>query len=215
MIRPRTFAVGLLLAVSGVGIVGCSAATPKVVALSGAERVVMANRFANNEWANIQSQSQYPDSPRPLSGPTRLLKGLARADALLRCAEDQGLTGAVVDASGLLTVDRIGEGIASQNLGMLACRWQYPDPHSVALYFSASQLGAIYEYDRGFLQPCLVAAGIRVNPAPTREQFITQFYSSTWNPYYSNIDQQRALADKKLQKYCPPWPEWVHVPAFP
>lgn len=125
--------------------------------------------------------------------------------------------GVSVDAGGSLTAEGTSDGTGLQDLGTLACSWQYPDPRQAALYFSESQLGAIYDYDRGFLQPCLVAAGIRITPAPAREAFIAgggTFYSTVWNPYFGSIDQQRALADKKLQQYCPPWPEWAHVPAF-
>lgn len=55
-------------------------------------------------------------------------------------------------------------------------------PHEVG-YFSASELGYLYDYFTDELVPCLEAQGLQIAQVPTRQQFAGSAGFVSWDPY--------------------------------
>ena len=50
-------------------------------------------------------------------------------------------------------------------------------------YYTSAQLGAIYDYFRDSLVPCLQVQGLNVGVAPSRDEFVGAAGSIPWDPY--------------------------------
>jgi hypothetical protein len=184
---------------------GCATGSP-IVPPTRAERLVMLQKDIDSSWADLQRQ--FPEAKRPKAETVRFLTGTAWADAFTACGRQHGVTGIVVSTNGDITITEVQALGMQVELALFACRSEFPSPHLMSYYLSDSQLGAIYAYEVGFLQPCLAASGVPISRAPTRERFIATFYINAWNPYFTQ-SMEGWLRDDGLLQRCPLWPGWV------
>ena len=85
----------------------------------------------------------------------------------------------VDEESGVATVTAL----PSSETALYECQAaQIPYPTDVE-YYTPAQLGAIYDYFRDSLVPCLQVQGLDVGVAPSRDEFVGVAGSIPWDPY--------------------------------
>ena len=83
---------------------------------------------------------------------------------------------------------------------------QIPYPTNLR-YYTPAQLGAVYDYFRDSLVPCLQAQGLHVAVAPTRDEFTGVAGAIPWDPYYelgADLPPSRA---QLIRQRCPAMPD--------
>lgn len=86
----------------------------------------------------------------------------------------------------------------------LAARIPYPTDVE---YYTPAQLGAIYDYFRDSLVPCLQVHGLDVGTAPSRDEFVGVAGSIPWDPYSelgADLPPSRAQV---IRQQCPALPD--------
>jgi hypothetical protein len=192
---------GLIIALAG------SATGTPVVPPTRAERLALLQKDVDSSWADLHRQ--FPNAQRPKVETVQFLSGAAWAKAFATCGTQHGVRGIQVSAKGDITIAAAQASGTPVELALFACRSEYPSPHLMSYYLSDSQIGAIYAYDVGFLQPCLAESGVPISRPPSRERFIETFYINAWNPYFTQPTTQGLLRADGLLKRCPIWPHWV------
>ena len=83
---------------------------------------------------------------------------------------------------------------------------QIPYPTNLG-YYTPAQLGAVYDYFRDSLVPCLQAQGLHIAVAPTRDEFAGVAGSIPWDPYFelgADLPPSRA---QLIRQQCPAMPD--------
>lgn len=184
----------------------CASSAP-VVPLSGSERIHRLEQGFDRYWKTITDR--YPDAVRP-DVAIQQIQDAGNLAALLRaCFRRQGATGVSVSSDGTIGVDRsatvsTSAQIENQDIALYTCSVEYPRRDLYDSFLSDSQLGALWDYYVGFLQPCLALSGHELSRAPTRAKFIASYYGDTrWNPYRGISYASPRPGDRDILTRCP------------
>jgi hypothetical protein len=190
----------------------CASSTA-VVPLSGSERIHRLEQGFDRYWKTISDR--YPDAVRP-DVAIQQIQDAGNLAALLRaCLRRQGATGVSVSSDGTIGVDRsatvsTSAQIENQDIALYTCSVEYPRRDLYDSFLSDSQLGALWDYYVGFLQPCLALSGHELSQAPTRAKFIASYYGDTrWNPYHGISYSLPRPGDRDILTRCPANPPWI------
>lgn len=208
-VSVRTIAIALcwVLALSS------CASSPPVVPLTGEERIQRLEQGFDRYWKTIADR--YPDAVRPTVAIVQIQQAGNLAALLRACLRRQGATGVSVSSDGTIGVDRAATVSTStqrenQDIALYTCSVEYPRRDLYDSFLSDSQLGALWDYYVGFLQPCLTLSGHEVSDAPTRATFIASYYGDTrWNPYRGISYASPRPGDRTILTRCPANPPWL------
>ena len=205
--RAIVFALCCALALSS-----CSSSAP-VVPLTGAERIQRLDQVFDRYWTRIADR--YPDAVRPDVAILQIQAAGNLAALLRACLRRQGATGVSVSSDGTIGVDRsatlsTSAQLENQDIALYTCSVEYPRRDVYDSFLSDSQIGGLWDYYVGSLQPCLTLSGHEVSQAPTRARFIASYYDDTpWNPYRGISYASPRSGDRDILKRCPANPRWL------
>ncbi|CAN5535788.1 hypothetical protein BH10ACT4_BH10ACT4_04000 [soil metagenome] len=189
----------------------CSSAP--VLPLTRSERIQRLEQGFDRYWQTIADR--YPDAVRPAVSIVQIQRAGNLAALLRACLRREGATGVSVSSDGTIGVDRSATvstpaQLESQDIALYTCSVEYPRRDLYDSFLSDSQLGALWDYYVGFLQPCLTLSGHEVSAPPTRAHFIAAYYSETrWNPYRGISYASPRPGDRDILKRCPSNPPWM------
>lgn len=191
---------------------GCAPA-PAPVPLTATQRVARLHAGFDSYWKTIADE--YPDAVRPEVSIVQIQAGANLAQLLRSCLRSAGVTGMSVSSDGTIGVDRATthpsvQELERQEIALYTCSVRYPRRDLYDSFLSDSQLGALWEYYVGFLEPCLEFSGHAVSVAPGRAAFISGYYEGVrWNPYNGISFASNRLGDRDILRRCPPRPRWL------
>jgi hypothetical protein len=193
---------------------GCSG-DPHPVPLTRAQRVALYERDSQDGWDQLAQLS--PSTPRPDLSVKTVSTGGQWALDMASCLREHGITQFSVTANGSIDLSQ-SPGFTSGITGLpqFVCQAQHPNTLALDYYLSTSQLGVLYDYYVGFLEPCLVMhSGGKVGHIPSRARFIATYDTDGWSPYYDRrlnqvqVDSEGKYVPTALAKACPPRPSWL------
>ncbi|MET4704427.1 hypothetical protein [Frigoribacterium sp. UYMn621] len=193
--------------------VSSCASPPAVVPLTTAQRTERLQQGFDRYWQTIADR--YPGAVRPEVSILQIQEGGNLAAVLRACLRRQGATGVSVSADGTIGVDRSATVLTTaqlenQDIALFTCTVEYPRRDLYDSFLSDSQLGALWDYYVGFLQPCLALSGHPVSDAPERARFIATFYTAKrWNPYLGVSFVTARPGDRDILQRCPSSPRWI------
>jgi hypothetical protein len=193
---------------------GCSG-DPHPVPLTRAQRVALYERDSQHGWDQLAQLS--PSTPRPDLSVKTVSTGGQWALDMASCLRERGITQFSVTANGSIDLSQ-SPGFTSGITGLpqFVCQAQHPNTLALDYYLSASQLGVLYDYYVGFLEPCLVMhSGGKIGHIPSRARFIATYDTDGWSPYYDRrlnqvqVDSRGRYVPTALARACPPHPSWL------
>lgn len=200
-----TFAVLVIVSLGG-----CSAPQHHPVPLSRTAKIALYEKSMDAAWAALTTEDPMP---RPDLSVHTVSAGSQWVLDIAGCLREQGAPNFTVTPDGQITLT----GNASANVGsapVLVCEAQHPRAQDLEGFYSDSQLGALYDYEVNWLQPCLASRGIASPRAPKKSLFIRDYYTNGWTPYTrlvlpsgGNKDPQQFFSE--LNDACPPFPFWL------
>ena len=203
----------LAVALCGALVLSSCASPAAVVPLTNAQRLERLQRGFDRYWQTIVAR--YPDAERPEVSIVQIQAGGNLAALLRACLRRYGTTGVSVSSDGTIGVDRSATvstpaQLKNQDIALFTCSVEYPRRDLYNSFLSDSQLGALWDYYVGFLQPCLSLSGHAVSAAPTRRGFIATYYNgSRWNPYRAISYASPRAGDRDIPQRCPANPRWI------
>ncbi len=197
---------------------GC-ASDPHPVPLTRAQRVALYERTMDAAWRSLDGRQ--PSAPRPDLRVQSVSSGGQWVLDIAGCLREQGVPGFSVTSEGQIRLtgdggNSVGDGVGS--VAVFVCQARHPRTQDLASLMSDSQLGTLYDYCVGSLQPCLLMnAGKPVGRVPTRAAFVRDYYTHPWSPnegaryalYTTGGDGRLVLS--ALGRRCPPFPDWLPV----
>jgi len=195
-----------------IGLSSC-ASSETVVPLTSAERIQRLEQGFDRYWATIADR--YPDAVRPAVSIVQIQQAGNLAALLRACLRREGATGVSVSSDGTIGVDRSATvstpaQLESQDIALYTCSVEYPRRDLYDSFLSDSQLGALWDYYVGFLQPCLTLSGHTVSEPPARSRFIENYYGGRrWNPYGGISYGSPRPGDRDILRRCPANPPWI------
>ncbi len=162
---------------------------------------------------NLQALAKLDELPHPPR--VRLIRWttIDTYDATMAtCLNDAGFTTTEPAPGGGLSygTNGIDETQAkAYNTAEYVCAARFSLKPKYATDWTPSQLGLVYDYDYEALAPCLRERGYAVPPAPSREDFIRDFFSpntSRWDPYAAISPPEPLNLQQELYDSCPPRP---------
>jgi hypothetical protein len=211
----RVLAGALAGALCLCALAGC-ASPPPPVPLSAAQRMERLQQGFDRYWQAIRGE--YPDAVRPDVSIVQIQGTGTLAQLLRACLRKEGVVGLSVSLDGTIGVTPAGSAQGPQQLerqaiGLYSCSVQYPPRDLYDSFLSDSQLGALWDYYVGFLEPCLEFSGHGVSTAPGRREFIDGYYAGErWNPYNGISFASSLAGDGDILKRCPANPPWLKSP---
>lgn len=205
--------ITLAVALCGALMLSSCASPVAVVPLTTAQRIERLQEGFDRYWQTIASR--YRDAERPVVSIVQIQEGATLAAVLRACLRRQGTTGISVSSDGTIGVDRSATvstpaQLENQEVALFTCSVEYPRRDLYDSFLSDSQLGALWDYYVGFLQPCLSLSGHPVSDAPTRARFIATYYDgSRWNPYRGISYASPRAGDRDILRRCPANPGWI------
>jgi hypothetical protein len=203
----------LAVALCGALVLSSCASPAAAVPLTNAQRLVRLQQGFDRYWQTIAAR--YPDAERPEVSIVQIQEGGNLAALLRACLRRQGATGVSVSSDG--TIGVAGSATVStpaqlekQDIALFTCSVEYPRRDLYNSFLSDLQLGALWDYYVGFLQPCLSLSGHAGSDTPTRRRFIATYYDgSRWNPYRGISFASPRAGDRDILQRCPANPGWI------
>jgi len=97
----------------------------------------------------------------------------------------------------------------AEAIDFFECRAAFQRDLGMDASLTVAQRDYLYDYYQETLVPCLELAGVRIDNAPTREQFAATGAGVGWNPYYA-LDTSsfgEVSVDGELLAQCPSFPK--------
>jgi hypothetical protein len=172
--------------------------SPTPVPLTDADRESLRLAGLDAQWQAVTMT--YPNAERPAVEFNGHLDEAARAAALAPCYTESGVTysegkdetGTVVGVSPDITDE-------ASAVAIYVCDAAYPRAQVAPP--SPEILGYLYDYLTQFVIVCYEANGITNPPAPTREEFVTQWPNQNWFPM---IESDAGTASSEaINQACP------------
>lgn len=209
----RTIAVAVAIAVCSVLALSSCASPAPVVPLTNSQRIDRLQQGFDRYWKIIAAR--HPDAERPEVSIVQIQEAGNLAALLRACLKRQGTTGVSVSSDGTIGVDRSATvstpaQLENQDIALFTCSVEYPRRDLYDSFLSDSQLGALWDYYVGFLQPCLSLSGHAVSDAPARARFVATYYGgSPWSPYRGISYATPRAGDRDILQRCPANPDWI------
>ncbi len=192
--------VGLLLS-------GCSADAP-ARPLSRTAQADAYYHSLDGRWEVLEQR--YPGAVRPREGALAVSDGSRWQQRVQLCQVLRINVAATHD--GLDETGSIAPGTRLYDLATFACQQSYVTTATLDSFLSPQQASALYDYDVGFLAPCLVQAGMPVGDAPSRSRFVRDYARGrVWTPLDGTKlnPLEQATAQGLLAQRCAPVPAWM------
>lgn len=191
-----------MLAVAALLLAGCAPTAAPPPQPSGDELDALIAFELDMQWQYI---GLTPDSPRPAVERIRIVSMEESEQVHQEC-----MVAAGYENYRFVTAAVFGGASNLERLAIYTCVSQYPVLPSSYLLFSRAQLAYIYDFYRDVTVPCMVGAGIAVDAAPTRDEFIASPPApfNQWNPY-SAYAGNRVLDDYLVDVKCPYLPPGI------
>jgi len=176
---------------------GCVTAGEAVPEPTVHELETLNERVRQLQWQFLQFS---PDSPRPPVDFVSFVDPANTEQAYAACMQAAGHEGWTPSNSSALGGPPIGE-----RLDLYICIAQYPIAPSYYGLYTPAQLGAIYDYYRDSLVPCIRAAGVGVGEPPTRAEFVAipKGFRVLWTPYDAGAPGLTQTEKQSLYTKCP------------
>lgn len=97
----------------------------------------------------------------------------------------------------------------AEEIDFFECRSAFQRDLGLEVGLTVEQRDYLYDYYQETLVPCLELAGVRIENAPTREQFAAMGDGMGWNPYYAldTLSFAEVSVDARLLVQCPSFPK--------
>ncbi|WP_394768276.1 hypothetical protein [Lacisediminihabitans sp.] len=198
------FVVTVLLAVLS----GCASPVTPPTPLSYRQRMIEIEGLFDQNWAIVSRL--HPDAVRPMVNIVHIASGDTWVRLMTDCLHDRGVRNVAVLPSGTIAVEAEVQDRAAIDVAEYACDVEYPRKAVFNSHLSASQLGALYDYYVGFLQPCLMGFGLAVPQTPARDAFISGYYRGNhWSPYNGATYRVGRSGTSPVVERCPALPAWI------
>lgn len=196
--------VTVLLAV----LCGCASPVTPPAPLSYRQRMTEIQGLFDQNWAIVAHL--HPEAVRPTVNIVHIASGGTWVRLMTRCLLSRGLLGVRVSPDGSIGVETDGQDRAAIDVAEYACDVEYPRKAVFNSQLSPSQLGALYDYYVGFLQPCLMGFGLAVPETPARAAFIFGYYRGNhWSPYNRVTYRVGRSGSSPVIERCPALPPWI------
>lgn len=199
-----------IVVATSVLLAGCAVRTG-VEPLTDVQRTLVRSQIFDTQWAQVSAQ--YPEALRP---DVRVVRTVPDADwvgLVANCLSRAGFT--VRSGTGRLEYSGSqGQTPIEYAVSSFACFSEYPTVGQASHHLSASVIGALYDYYREFVRPCLLAAGQSSPPPPSRARFVLagRAGESSWNPYERvTVEVLSEQESRYLELRCPPVPQWLNL----
>jgi hypothetical protein len=204
---PRCLLAIVVTVLLGV-LCGCASPVTPPTPLSYRQRMIEIEGLFDQNWAVVSRL--HPDAVRPTVNIVHIAGGDTWVRLMTRCLHDRGVRNATVLPSGTIAVQAEIQDRAATDVAEFACEVEYPRKALFDSHLSASQLGALYDYFVGFLQPCLLRFGLAAPEAPSRAAFISGYYRGNhWTPYSGVTYRVGRNGSSPVIEQCPALPAWI------
>ncbi len=210
----RTFRALGIAAALVVVLAGCVSSEPHPVALSRAAKIALYEKSMDAAWAALTTTA--PSAPRPDLTVHTVSAGSQWVLDIAGCLREQGAPSFTVTPDGQITLTGSDAGGNGAGAGpVLICEAEHPRAQDLEGFYSDSQLGALYDYEVNWLQPCLARRGVASSKAPRKSAFVHDYYTNGWTAY-NGLVVRKSISATSFQQYfselnaaCPPLPFWL------
>lgn len=198
----------LALAASALLLAGC--AGPALESpLSQKTRALIRTSILDQKWSELTKD--YPEALRPAVLVVHTLVDHDWPSAIVKCLRDSGFTATATD-NGYRYSSSFGQSPLEFAVAGYVCSASYPVESEVKSYLTDSQKEALYNYQRNWLRPCLLAAGAPTAAPPDRQSADSVAGLAGWSPY--QVLWQSGISPGALGYFehrCPPLPTWLDL----
>jgi len=191
-------------------LVGCTAHTAEMPEATPVADIDYQQQ-ANDDWWSLW-MIDYPDAVKPDVEVVREVTLSEWAPALADCMVSSGYPDTTPGPDGGVGISHAPEGQReAQLIALYVCHAQYPVAEKYLRPLTGHQLGALYDYWSGELTECLEARGfVSSDERPSRETFIQEADSVSWNPYNGLSDAVGEEEYAAIARDCPRYPDEIY-----
>ena len=200
--------VGIVIgAVAAPALAGCAAVPPDP--MSPLERKQIREGILNEAWQPLNQT--YPEAFRPDITVTHTVPDADWPRRMVACLKERGYQAVTLPNDYAFTSTQ-GQTYLQYSIDGYICNATWVRQSVVEQRMTAPQRGALQQYLRTVVRPCLLLAGARSSDAPDRFAAGSITGRGRWNPYDDvrrTNPTSRALG--YLEQRCPPIPPWMNT----
>ena len=177
--------------------------------MSPLERTQIRDGILNEAWQPLKQA--YPEAFRPDIRVTTTVPDADWPDRMVACLKERGYQAVALPNDYAFTSTQ-GQTYLQYSVDGYICNATWVRQSVVERRMTAPQRGALLQYQRTVVRPCLLLAGARSKDTPDRFAAGAITGRGRWNPY---DDVQRANPHARalayLEERCPPIPVWMNT----
>ena len=193
--------------VAAVSLAGCAASPSEP--MGALERRQIREGILNEAWQPLNEA--YPEAFRPDITVTHTVPDADWPSRMVACLKERGYQAVTLRNDYAFTSTQ-GQTYLQYSIDGYICNATWVRQSVVEERMTAPQRGALQQYLRTVVRPCLLLAGARSSDAPDRFAAGGITGRGRWNPYDDvrrSDPTPRALA--YLEQRCPPIPVWMNT----